>query len=186
MEQPRHQLATLIDQVRDANGWSDTDIVRRATSAGHKLSKSNLSRIRNTDVVSVTSTTIRALTAGLGVPEPEVARAALASMGIDLPDFSGLDLETVVKIDPTLAVRDKQILLDLLRTLRDPGTTITTHEIRRRQQPGPPVRPVDRDVEREPPTFDLSRMLAAMEEPESTEPPDEPDVDAPSDDFEGR
>lgn len=36
------------------------------------------------------------------------------------------------------------------------------------------------------PTFDRSRMLAAMEEPEAAEPPDEPDVDAPSDDFEGR
>lgn len=127
MEQPRHQLATLIDQARDANGWSDTDIVKRATAAGHKLGKSNLSRIRNTEVVSITASTIRALAAGLGVPEAEVARAALASMGIEMPDLSGLDLETVVKVEPNLSVRDKQMLLDMLRIMLSPGAQITHH-----------------------------------------------------------
>lgn len=156
MEQPRHQLAYLIDQVRDANGWSDTDIARRATAAGHRLGKSNLSRIRTTDVVSITASTIRSLAAGLGVPEAEVARAALASMGIDMPDLSGLDLETVVKVEPTLSVRDKQMLLDILRTMLSPGVQVTHHSFSTMRLPNGAA---------DPPTFDRSRMLAAMDEP---------------------
>ncbi|TLF72881.1 hypothetical protein [Nocardia cyriacigeorgica] len=123
MEEPRHELAALIDRVRDANGWSDTDITRRATAEGHKLGKSNLSRIRNTDVVSITASTIRGLAAGLAIPESEVAQAALVSMGIDLPQFGEIDLETAVRLDADLSVRDKSMLLDLLRGMRQPGET---------------------------------------------------------------
>lgn len=129
MEEPRHELAALIDRVRDANGWSDTDIANRAKAAGHKLGKSNLSRIRNSDVVSITASAIRGLAAGLGVPEPEVARAALASMGIHLPHVGEIDLDTAVKLDPDLSVRDKTMVLDLLKNMREPGLTVLSNSI---------------------------------------------------------
>lgn len=124
MPEPRHELAALIDRVRDANGWSDSEIVARATRGGHKLSKSNLSRIRNTDVATLTGSTIRALAAGLDVPAAEVARAALKSMGIELPELGQLDLGTAVKLDATLSKRDKVMLLELLRTMRAPAPDI--------------------------------------------------------------
>ncbi|MGV9744632.1 hypothetical protein ACWDTG_06920 [Rhodococcus zopfii] len=120
MQQPRHELAALIERVRELNDWSDTDVVRRATALGHKLSKSNISRVRNTDVVSLTGSTIKGLAAGLGIPEAEVARAALVSMDIDIPDLGGLDLETVIKMDTSISAKDRTMLLGLARQMRRP------------------------------------------------------------------
>ncbi|MGW4123644.1 hypothetical protein [Nocardia sp. NPDC004711] len=118
MQQPRHPLAALIDRAEDSNGWSDADVTRRATAAGHRLSKSNLSRIRNTEVVSITGSTIRALAAGLEVPESEVVRAALASMQIDIPELGEVDLEAAIKRESAISARDKGMLLDLTRAMR--------------------------------------------------------------------
>ena len=120
MQQPRHELAALIERVRELNGWSDPDVVRRATARGQKLSKSNISRVRNTDVVSITGTTIKGLAAGLGIPETEVARAALVSMDIDMPDLGSLDLETVIKMDPSISAHNRTMLLGLVRQMRRP------------------------------------------------------------------
>ncbi|USC16197.1 hypothetical protein [Rhodococcus sp. 11-3] len=121
MQQPRHELAALIERVRELNDWSDSDVVRRAEARGHKLSKSNISRVRNTDVVSLTASTIKGLAAGLGVPETEIARAALVSMGIDMPDLGGLDLETVIKMDSSISVHNRTMLLGLVRQMRRPN-----------------------------------------------------------------
>lgn len=118
MQKARHQLAALLDRIRELNGWSDTDIVRRATASGETLSKSNISRVRNTDVVSLTGTTIKGLAAGLGIPPGEVARAALESMGITLADAGSLDLETVIKTDSTLSNDNREMLLGLVSQMR--------------------------------------------------------------------
>lgn len=118
MQKARHQLAALLDRIRELNGWSDTDIVRRATASGETLSKSNISRVRNTDVVSLTGTTIKGLAAGLGIPSGEVARAALESMGITLADAGSLDLETVIKTDSTLSNDNREMLLGLVSQMR--------------------------------------------------------------------
>lgn len=116
---PRHALAGLIDHVRDQNGWSDSDIVRRALRAGHRLSKSNLSRVRNTEVVALTASTIQALAAGLEIPESAVARAALLSMGIGLQEPDSADPETAISADISLSTRDRAILLGVLRMMRE-------------------------------------------------------------------
>lgn len=118
MQKARHQLAALLDRIRELNGWSDTQIVERATRAGETLSKSNISRVRNTDVVSLTGSTIRGLAAGLGIPQGEVARAALESMGITLADAGNLDLETVIKTDATLSNDNREMLLGLVSQMR--------------------------------------------------------------------
>lgn len=170
---PRHALAALIDHIREVNGWSDSDIVAQSSAQGHKLSKSNLSRIRNTDVVSITATTIRALAAGLRIPETEVARSALASMGVDLPDLRGLDLETAIRLDASISAEDRSLLLDILRSIR---------MRQRRPRDRGALRPVD-----DQPQFDRSQLLASMAEPEGDrEPEGEFPVDPPNDDFEGR
>lgn len=114
-----HALAALIDEVRAANGWSDPDVVARAARKGHKLSKSNISRIRNNPVVTLNVETVSALADGLGVSKAMVANAALASMGIVTYNSADLMAEEAIKRDPTLGDRDKKMLLAVLAGLRD-------------------------------------------------------------------
>lgn len=120
----RHALAALIDDVRSANGWSDPDVVTRAASKGHKLSKSNISRIRNNPVVTLNIETVSALADGLGVSKAMIAHAALASMGIVTYSSSELTAEEAIRRDPTLGERDKRALLAVLAGLRvEPDVT---------------------------------------------------------------
>jgi hypothetical protein len=115
----RHALAALIDDVRSANGWSDPDVVARAASKGHKLSKSNISRIRNTPVVTLNIETVSALADGLGVSKAMVAQAALASMGIVTYNSADMTTEEAIRRDPSLGERDKQLLLTVLGSIRE-------------------------------------------------------------------
>lgn len=118
MQQARHPLADLMDRVRERNGWSDSQVVSRARAAGETLGKSNISRVRNTDVVSLTGSTIKGLAAGLGIPAGVVAKAALESMGITLVDAGNLDLETVIKTDATLSTNNREMLLGMVQQMR--------------------------------------------------------------------
>lgn len=129
-----HALAALIDDVRAANGWSDPDVVTRAASKGHKLSKSNISRIRNNPVVTLNIETVSALADGLGVPKAMVANAALASMGIVTYSSADLTAEEAIRRDPTLSERDKKMLLTVLLGLRD-ATAGTGQESGRHDDP---------------------------------------------------
>lgn len=113
-----HALASLIDEVRMANGWSDPDIAARAAINGHKLSKSNISRIRNNPVVTLNIETVSALADGLGISKAMVAHAALASMGIVTYSSADLTSEEAIRRDPTLGARDKRALLAVLAGLR--------------------------------------------------------------------
>lgn len=115
----KHALATLIDQVRAVNGWSDTDVVERARKRGHQLSKSNVSRVRLDDVQSIKGDLIRALADGLGISPNQVAAAALASMGLPLYDVAGWDTEQAIRRDPALSERSRRVLLALLHELQE-------------------------------------------------------------------
>lgn len=128
MNAARHPLADLVDRVREMNGWSDPQVVERARARGFELSKSNISRVRNQPVVSLTRSTIEGLAAGLGIPTSEVARAALESMGIELVDAGTLDLETVIRMDATLPLVSKEMLLGLVRQMRTLETRRSTDE----------------------------------------------------------
>ena len=149
--------------------------------------------------------TIRGIAQALGVTERAVVLAFARSLGVDVAGGSLFAQQLPPGVDD-LSPKERKAAIEMLRVLVAQRQEIIAADfgsagqlqadaevvespqrpVRRRQQPGPPVHPVDRDVERDPPTFDRSRMLAAMEEPEAAEPPAEPDVDAPSDDFEGR
>lgn len=123
-----HALAALIDDVRSANGWSDPDVVARAARKGHKLSKSNISRIRNNPVVTLNVETVSALADGLGISKAMVAQAALASMGIVTYNSADLTTEEAIRRDPTLGEREKRTLLAVLATLRGNSVTKDTDE----------------------------------------------------------
>ena len=77
-----HAVGALIDAVKDANRWSDTDIVDRASKQGHAMSKSNISRLRLQDIKSLSGDQVRALAAGLDLPVRQVVAAFLTSMAL--------------------------------------------------------------------------------------------------------
>lgn len=120
----KHQLDQLIEGVKRANGWSDPRLVKNAKERGHVLSKSNISRMRG-DLVSVKANIIFALAAGLRVSPAQVAVAAIQSMGIALPEYELTTPEQAIRLDVTLAERDKAVLLSLLRELRDQAQSST-------------------------------------------------------------
>jgi hypothetical protein len=116
-------LARLIDTLKSTNDWSDPVIVENAQRDGHDLTKSNISRIRNEDpLLSIKGSTILALAAGLRVSAAQVAIAAVESMGIVLPSYERPTVEQVVRLDMTLAERDRTILLATMRGIREQGT----------------------------------------------------------------
>jgi len=119
-----HPLAELIDETRRVNGWSDQDIADRANRLGYKLSKSNISRIRNSEIIALNIGFVKAIAAAMGLPPAMVARAALASAGIII----GVDewtIEEAIKRDITLSLESKQTLLLMVQSMRIAGTDVT-------------------------------------------------------------
>lgn len=110
----RHALAQLIDSIEAANGWSDVDVARQASAAGHAISKANISRIRLEPVVGIKASAVRALAAGLRVPERLVAMAALRSMGLDVGEPKVTSAAQAIRDDPRLDERGRRMLLALL------------------------------------------------------------------------
>lgn len=117
----RHALAELIDETRQVNGWSDQDIVDRAESAGYTMSKANISRVRNSDVVAVNIGFVNALASGMGIPRAMIARAALASAGI-MVDGGDLTIEDAIHRDTTLSLENKQTLRLMVQAMREAGS----------------------------------------------------------------
>lgn len=116
----RHPLAKLIDEARILNGWSDQDIVNRAMTAGHKLSKANISRVRNSDVVAVNISFVNALSAGMGIPRVLIARAALAAAGIVI-GVDNVTIEDAISRDLTLTLENKDTLRFMVKAMREAG-----------------------------------------------------------------
>jgi len=110
-------LGALIEQQKQLNGLSDSDVVDRATARGEKLGKSNIGRVAAGANPSLSQATIFGLAAGLGITPATVARAALADMGIILTEPEA-DSETAIRSDPTLPEHGRQLLLTLLAEIR--------------------------------------------------------------------
>lgn len=115
----KHPLGALIDQAKQANGWSDVDVANRAKARGHTLSKSNVARIRNEPVTTLVGKQLLALADGLGVPVQQLAAAGLESMGIPGYIASATDAEQAVRLDPTLPEHVRRTLVTIIRNERD-------------------------------------------------------------------
>lgn len=115
----KHALADLLDAVQRANGWSDEDVARTARSFGHQLSKSNISRIRNEPVVSVSAKLVASLADGLQLPRRQVIQAALTAMGTPLGE-APTHVEDVVQVDEQLSTRDRHLLLTMIALMKEP------------------------------------------------------------------
>lgn len=119
------ELATLIDQVKVANGWTDPDLVRNAARHGHELTKSNISRYRNErPLISIKGEIVLALAAGLDTSPSRIAEAAIRSMGIPMAQPESVSAESAIGGDISLSTRDREILLSTLARMRvDPEPT---------------------------------------------------------------
>lgn len=84
------------------------------------MSKSNISRVRSSDVVAVNIGFVNAISAGMGIPRSMVARAALASAGIVI-GVADWTIEEAVKRDTTLSYESKQTLLLMVQSMRIAG-----------------------------------------------------------------
>lgn len=115
---PKHPLADLIDGIADANGWSDESIAARARQRGHRLSKSNVSRIRNSPVRSISLEQVTALADGLRTSPRAVLSAAVASMGFSLYEGGRRSPEDAISGDHTISEHDRLLLLSLLDAVR--------------------------------------------------------------------
>lgn len=114
-----HALGALIERVKAANSWSDTEVSNRAKSRGHTISKSNVARIRNEPVTSLVAKHLFALSAGLGIPVEQVAFAALESMGIPTHSVSSSDAEQAIRVDPGIPEHVRRTLLTIIRNERE-------------------------------------------------------------------
>jgi len=81
-----HAVAALIDAVKKANAWSDTDIVDNASKRGYPMSKSHISALRTQPLKSLVPKTARALAAGLNVSVRQVVVACLKAMDLPVDD----------------------------------------------------------------------------------------------------
>lgn len=110
-------LARLIDETREANGWSDYDIARRAKAAGHQMSKSTISDIRTKGVATIVPDKVRALARGLDLPVSEILRAMLETAGLPVGPASSSP-EQAVRADPQMPAVVKSQLLAMIREVR--------------------------------------------------------------------
>lgn len=115
---PPHSLGKLIQSVESSRGWTDREVSRRISEAGLEMSHSYIGKLRNQPLRSVTATMVRALAAGLSVPEHVVATAALNSMGVRIDIAYRGDLETAIACDPDLTEHDRRLLHVVVREMR--------------------------------------------------------------------
>lgn len=160
-------LAKLIDAAREANGWSDPDVVRRAKAAGHQISKSHISGIRREGVTALKASLVLALADGLGVPVREVLRAALETLGLPAGDNS-ISPEQALRNDPSIPVGAKQMILMQIRAARDAATQTgtTSEEIQEpKQDQGSPQ---SRGARRSGAPIGVKPRLNAVSDPDAT------------------
>lgn len=81
---------------------------------------SYIGKLKNQPINSVTASMVRTLALGLGIPEADVARAALGSMGVHITrDSAGLDV--AITDEPSLTDYDKRLLRSVVKEMRNDG-----------------------------------------------------------------
>lgn len=116
-----HPLSRLIQSVEDGQGWTDREVSRRITAAGHSMSHSYIGKLKNKPIQSVNASMVQTLAIGLGVPETVVAEAALASMGVHIDTSSSAGLDVAIATEEALTDRDKRLLRSLVKEMRTDG-----------------------------------------------------------------
>jgi hypothetical protein len=132
-----HPLGELIQSAQDKNGWSVRDLQRRAEDYGFEMKHSNFSRLKLHEVVTVKGDVIRMLAKVLALPEPMVARAALASMGIDL-SATDSTVDEAVRTSTEFSERDRHIIQAVVDAMRSDAGSSTSGTIESKRMPTNP------------------------------------------------
>lgn len=85
---------------------------------GFNMTHSNFSRLKNDEIVSIKGSIIKLLAEVLGLPETKVARAAMASMGVDL-QIDEVAVDAAVRNSNEFSERDRRIITSVLDAMRD-------------------------------------------------------------------
>ncbi|ATG51136.1 hypothetical protein CFK38_06035 [Brachybacterium vulturis] len=113
-----HSLSQLIQSVEDSKGWTLREIARRVERSGRTMSHACVARLKRKPIRSITYETIHALSVGLDLSGPVVAKAVLESM--DVHDIGTAETGAAVAIarDSDLSERDRKILLAVVREMQ--------------------------------------------------------------------
>lgn len=174
-------MSALSDLLREniPDGWSNREIARRSNGA---LSRATVDKYLSDRHGRPTPEVIQAFHDVLQIPLERLREAAALPIGEAEP-WTPPEEANLMSHRQRAAVEElirsfvtASTELEVTATLTADAEVVESPQrpVRRRRQPPPPVHPVNRDVEREQPTFDRSQMLAAMTEPEN----DRPDNDA--------
>jgi hypothetical protein len=139
-----HPLGKLIQASQDRNGWSTRDLQRMAEQRGYNMTHSNFSRLKNEDVVSIKGSIIKLLSEVLGLPETKIARAAMASMGVDL-QIDEVAVDEAVRNSDEFSERDRRIITSVLDAMRVTQSE-TNNEDQDKPETNPPSKPTLRAV----------------------------------------
>lgn len=116
----KHALATLIEEVKAEQGWSDRDLAQRARIAGYPMSHQRINQIyTDNPIKTIVPNNLRALAAALELPLPRIVQAAITAAGLPpIGPPADWSPETAVKLDPELSSQAKRMLLGLIDSAR--------------------------------------------------------------------
>ena len=115
-----------------------------AEQRGYNMTHSNFSRLKNEDVVSIKGSIIKLLSEVLGLPETKIARAAMASMGVDL-QIDEVAVDDAVRNSDEFSERDRRIITSVLDAMRETQSE-TSNEDQDKPKTNPPSKPTLRAV----------------------------------------
>lgn len=105
------------------NGWSQREVAKRAESFGYKMSDSSISGWEaGGSVQSVSVKQIKGLALALDLPERQILRAFLGSMGYPPEVDKGATVEEAIRADGRLSSEDRELLLTMVTQMRSRKT----------------------------------------------------------------
>lgn len=119
-ERQVESLADYVRRVRNEKRLSLADVEAQAKRAGHGIGRTHINRIENgfIDAEGVTPKRLRALAAGLGVPEDDVFNAARGISSVSEDDLEDDEEVAALFFNYTkLTEDDKRELRSVLRML---------------------------------------------------------------------
>lgn len=130
-----HPLGELIQAAQNQNGWSTRDLEREAERHGFSMKHSNFSRLKLEPVIAIKASQIEVLSKVLRRSPQIVAKAAIASMGVDM-DSPVRDVSDAIRSSDKFSARDERILLSVIDAMREDESG--TNGQQGNQDPHPP------------------------------------------------
>ncbi|PRB69488.1 hypothetical protein [Arthrobacter sp. MYb213] len=112
-----HPLGEMIQAAQMKNGWSTRDLEREAERHGLPMKHSNFSRLKLEPVIAIKASQIQVLSKVLRRSPQLVAKAAMASMGVDM-DSPAIDVPDAIRSSGKFSARDQRILLSVIDVMR--------------------------------------------------------------------